>query len=333
MKNSHKLILLVLLSVLSILSGCRIQSSGYEKNEEINESVRKKLQTKLDDFLTFFTQKNARSIKSILSKKISNEANGFIDSILNIDILNKSSKVDIIDEFYVKNIPGTGSNMVSSEIEGHKYNFYFAVEGLTSYIYLISIKNKGYDGELMLSIVFNEENSDYKIQYIHFSPYKYNGNIGPYYSNLSNKLYNEGNISAAYFYTIFATLLSQPSRNSFHYVEEPTMRDIYNKVVTDFNSQYPMPIVVKELDTKPKIINIGPEINHSLLVNPICVLDYESRVVNSIDEISSEATNLNKILPKIFPGLDVVSDTIVYNVDYLNNDRNETVTLRKNTIN
>lgn len=313
--------LIIACSIL-FLSSCQVNVAGTDKNDEISQDVKSEISEQVDRIINSFKSQDVDDIASGFLNKESG-INTMLDTVFALKMINENTDIQVLDELYVKSTMLGTNEKVSSVIHDYKYNFFFTASNFRSYIVFLNLDNPGSDCNILMSLIFTERNNKWLQQYMHLSPYTYDGKLAPDFSDLAYEQHMNKNIVGAYFLSSYASYIALPAGVNFHYQKEREMKNLYDMVVKKFNDAYSFPILVKDIATKPLINSLTPLIALDKAI-PLPIIKYTSRVTDNESELQKEVDQLNAKMPTILPGLEAVADSIMYEVTYVENDNPKT---------
>ncbi len=255
MKNSLIIKIFFFLIILS-LQKCSIQTPEIVKNEYISVDVKEQIKKLNNKFFQGLKSRDFSTIKSLMADTILNmgiENNGFINTMSSVI---NTENYKVLDEFHIKNLaPGENTIIASGKADDNDYSLNFTPLNKETYISLLI--PTGANQDFLVTIVYGKYNNKWEINILLFGQLKIYKKNTPDYIKLARTSLNKSELFEALNYLSLAKLISHPANDFFIYDKEKEIGDLEISVRKGLNTQYPLPYLLENIQTHPRIIGFS----------------------------------------------------------------------------
>lgn len=314
-KNTQMMIRLLILNILTLivlLTGCKLNRNRTFINENIPEDIRTKI-TELDNRVIEALKRNdSKAIENVFSVKLIEEI-GYskIDSIFNITTQAvRDKKFKSKDQFYINNTNNNVPNTIFSGLtDDNDYIIHYTALNKNMFISLLLPEDT--NNEILITLIYGLYGNEWRLNIFHFGLYSiFNRNAIDYLKIAKQNFENDYLIDAAN-NLFLGTQCIKLADQLFQYVKEKEFGEFQKKLMQEINSTYQFPIEVVNVSTKPQIFNIYPqEITNEgyfPMVRYCTTIDLKDTV-----KLKTENIEIQKVINDIFKGIDKNKDYIFY---------------------
>jgi len=285
-----------------IFQNCHIKVGVYDvkKNETIYSEVRVQTHRLNDNFFKAVKTNNTVLLKEMILTELTEKNGKNIQKIINVlTPLLKSDSYRILDEYYIQNsTTGIMFHIGYSGSGDKEYMMNYIADNKEMYIALL-LPNK-LDNEILITAIYGKYGNDWKISAIQIGWYNALGKSPFDLYNLAKESYNKSYLIDAANFAYLANACLQPAGELLHYRKENEIKSFYEKVIKELKNKYQFPVVLGNIDSKPKIFNIYPETNQGLFP----VIRYLSTInLKDTAALKIENEKIKKEIGQVFPGL------------------------------
>jgi hypothetical protein len=299
--------------VASCFYSCQFSLSGEWKDDHINSSVRDEISKLNKQLMQDVKDDNVAAIKQMMSPILLDSAGTKIDTLINNTSHNVlGSDYKIINEFYTINIAPKATLTLSSD-NGGSDDYEIKYKGLNKHMYTSLFIPQTARGNAVVLVCYGKYDSGWKINVLYFGVRKVFNKTAPDYYKLARDEYDKGNLVNAAAMIGVAKQLASPLNDYFRYKNQDEMKDFYDKVITEGDKYYHLPITVN-ISTHPQIFSVYPQIFDQGEPEGIFpIVRYRSSIPQT-DTIAlkSEKDNIQKVIGSIFKGITTENDYILY---------------------
>lgn len=301
--------LLILLTVLTIQS-CKLGNSGIWKNDNIDKDTKEQIKVLNDKLFKAITTNNVNDIKLLMSEKLLEKGVSDLDKL--IHQISNSFKADsyrILDEYNVHNSTTGIGNTIPSGLSGDKdYTIHY--QALNKEMYVSLLIPNGLENEMLIMAIYGKYGNDWKINILQFGQYSLFSKIAPDYYKLAKESYDKSYLIDAVNNVGLAKLCLRPANQFFQYRKEKEINEFYDKIMKEVNSTYQFPLTLDNIESKPKVFRIFPE----MIDEGFFPMVYYLTNINLEDTIALEKENVQvkKEVSRIFPGIDQDKKFVFY---------------------
>lgn len=304
----HKTFLIIL--IVLILQGCNVGTSGTWKNENIEKEKREEIKSLNDKLFSSIMGNDIAGVKALMSDKLLEKSDKDLDKlILNISSSFKSNSYKIFDEYNVQNsTTGINNTLVSGNSKNNDYSINYLA--LNREIYVSLLLPNGLDNKLLITVVYGNYDDEWKINILHFGQYTLLNKTALDYYNLAKESYSKSYLIDAVNYISLSKQCLRPANEILKYKKEKEISDFYDKIINEANSKFTFPITLENIDTKPKIFRIFPQMTSE---GYFPMVYYLSNIdLRDIEALKIENHKVKKEVSRLFTGIDKDKKNIIY---------------------
>lgn len=301
--------LLIILTVLTFQS-CNLGTSGTWKNDNIDKNKREQIKKLNDKLFNAIINNDVAVVKTLMSDKLLEKAGNDLDVLINkvSNTLNADS-YRILDEYNVHcSTTGIG-NTLPSGVTGNN-DYFVSFQALNKEMYVSLLLPNGLDNELLITAIYGKYDSEWKINILQFGPYSLFGKTAPDYLNLAKSSYDKSYLIDAVNYISLSKQCLRPANDYFQYQKEKEINEFYDKVMKEVNSKFTFPLALENIDTKPKVFRIFPEMTSEGFFPMVYYLS--SINLNDTKALKIENEKVKKEVDRLFTGIDKDKKFVFY---------------------
>ena len=293
--------LLIILTVLTIQS-CNLSTSGTWKNDHIEKDTREQIKILNDKLFKAITSNDVTGVKALLSDKLLEKGTSDLDKIINqVSTSFKTDSYRILDEYDVHNSTAGIGNTLPSGISGDN-DYILNYQALNKEMYVSLLLPNGVPNELLITAIYGKYNNGWKINILQFGQYSLFGKTAPDYFKLAKSSYDKSYLIDAVNYIGLSKQCLRPANDFFQYQKNKEINDFYEKAMQEVNSKFTFPMTLENIDTKPKVFRIFPEmINEGFFPMVYYLSDINLKDTTAL-KIENE--KVKKEVDRLFTGID-----------------------------
>jgi hypothetical protein len=279
------------------------------KNDSINKDKRSQIKILNDKLFKGIMNNDVPALRLLMSDKMQIEDRE-LDKFIKLATTSfKSNDYKILDEYNIDNlVPGTTHLLPSGNSGDSVYLIsYSAVE---KEMYISLFVPAGLRNELVILAIYAMYENGWKLTTLQSGQYSIFEKNAPTYYNLAKSSYDKSYLINALNYISLAKQCLKPANSAMQYSRENEVNQYYDKILKEVKGKYSFPIVLDNIDSKPKIIGIYPEKTDKAF----CPMVYYQSSIKLSDTTNLRIEN-NKIkgeVSRIFFGIDKENEYIFY---------------------
>lgn len=299
----------LLITLIFVLPGCT-GLSGTWVNEHIEQDKRAQIKKLNDRLIDAIAHKNISGVKALMSDTLLKLSQTKVDTLIStISVAFEGSKYEVLDEYYTKNIIDKSVTSLSPG-NGRANDYVVAYQVFNKEMYVSLLLSKENKNKLLILVGYGKYGKEWKINFLQFGPYSIFGKTAPEYYHMAQEAYRKSNLINAVEYMIVAKNSLKPGNDYFQYKNEKEILAFYDAVLKEANATYKLPMELDNVASKPKIVNINPEITKEGCFPMI----YYITDVSFKDTVALKVENeaVKKEVKRIFQGIDQDKAYILY---------------------
>ncbi len=305
-----KQLLILLILAIAGLQSCDVGTSGTWKDENIDQSLKNKIETLDKKVLEAVTSNNPALIKTIMSQKLLEKSGDNIDQLIEkVGGVISSKDFRVLNQFHVKNTTTGIGNTVLSGISGdNDYIIHYQALNKEMFISLIIPKNEL--DELIITNIYGKYPDGWKLNILQFGQYKVNGQTATELYLKAKSEYDKGFLIDAANDMFLSLRVANPANSFWQYQKDDEMKKLYETVLADIQEKYSFPMTLDGVDSKPQIMNIFPygmQEGYFPMVEYITSIDLKDTVKTKV-----ENDQIHQSIGKVFKGLDKEKKYVFY---------------------
>ncbi|CAH0169478.1 MULTISPECIES: hypothetical protein [unclassified Pedobacter] len=298
----------LVVTLFLMFQGCKAGTSEILKNEKINQNTRAQLSALNNKLFKAIAGNDAATVKAMMSDKLLEKDEGNIEKLVKDASASLSAKnYSLLDEYHVKNsTTGVGNTLFSGLAGNNDYIIHYLALNKEMYVSLLLPG----DGELLITAIYGNYNNQWKINILYLGQYRLEKLIAPDYYKQALDSYNKSYLVDAANYLVLAQQCLKPGGEYFQYLKEKDINDLSEKVMKEVNAKYIFPLTLENIDTKPKVFRIYPQIMGEGIFP--CIL-YVTRIdLTDVVALKAENEKVRIEAAKLFNGIDKDKKAILY---------------------
>lgn len=305
MKN----ILLIFLVALTLQS-CNVGTSSSLKNERIHKEKREEIKILNDKLFKGIMNNDITGVKALMADKLIEKDGSEIEkSIKYINSSFKSGSYKILDEYYVTNSTTGLNNTLVSDVSGDN-GYVLNYQAMNDDMYVSLLLPTGINNDLLITVIYGKYNDQWKINILQFGQYSLFKKTAPDYYKLAQESYRRSYLIDAVNYITLANQCLNPANEIFKYKKEKEITDFYAKLIKEANTKYTLPMTIENIDTKPKIFRIFPQITNEGFFPMVYYLS--SIDLKDTKALKNENEKVKIEVSKLFKGIDKDKKNVFY---------------------
>lgn len=308
-KNMIQKTLLLILTVFT-LQGCNYGTSGTWKNENIDKDKKEQIKILNDKLFKAIISNDIAGVKSLMSDKLLEKGASDLDKLINqVSASFKSDSYRILDEYNVRNSTTGIGNTLPSGLSGEN-DYAVNYQALNKEMYVSLLLPNGLDNELLITAIYGNYDNQWKINILQFGQYSFFKKTAPDYYKLAKESYDKSYLIDAVNYVGLSKQCLKPANDFFQYQKEKDINEFYDKVMKEVNSKFKFPMTLDNVDTKPKVFRIYPEIiNEGFfpMVNYLTSINLRDTTA-----LKAENEKVKKEISQIFTGINKDKKFVFY---------------------
>lgn len=296
--------------LLFCMFSCKPNINKTYIGENIPKNVKSEIKALNDELFKAIQEKNTENIKELMSESLLEKSNEAIDSMLLL-LFSETENVNLYNiknDFYIENSTKNVSNTIFSGLSDD-YDYSFAYYALNEETYISMIIPETSVNELLIVCFYGKYKNEWKINILQFGLYSIQKlNTIDYYKQAKEQ-YTKGNlIDAAN--SMFLSMQCLKPTNYMQYVLESEIIDFNKTVLNEINQKYVLPYEIKDVNTKPVIINISPmQVDKGIFP----LIEYKTNIpITDTVKLKIENDEIHKIIGNIFYGIDKDKKFLLY---------------------
>jgi len=306
MKKTFTFTLLVIL----LFAGCT--NIGSSKDDTIQPDIKLEINALKSKLIDALHSGNVERLEDLCSDQfVEKYPNLFKEIQEKIPPSIKNRSFISTSQFYTKNF-AMGQNCIVQSGKGeHDFRI--------SYVSLMeeSIVITGYFEtpvyQINLLAVYSKSGTNWEIYHLYLgNRFILNKDVYDYYIEAKKHLKNDHFLDAALNVLKIESLLS-PAEDLWHYTKEKEIKQFCEKVKADYKKKFILPTVCKTISTKPTIYNVNVQEYDEKKLLPM--IEYVTQLnINDSVAIEKESKLVHASIGKMFPGLDLNNESIIYRI-------------------
>lgn len=306
MKRAYLLIILT----VELFQSCNFNTSGTWKNDSIDENKRQQIKLLNDKLFKAIASNNPAGIKALFSDSLIKQSGANLENLIKqVSGLLKSDQYRVLDEYDVHNIKANSPTTVPSGVSGDK-DYIIGYTALNQETYVSLLLPVNVENELLITAIYGNYDNQWKINVLHFGDYSLFKKTAPDFYKLARESYGKSYLIDALNYISLAKNLLRPANDYFHYQKEKDILDFHDKVLKEANTKFALPLTLDNIDTKPKIFGISPEMIEDGLYPMVSYLTEIN--LKDVVNLKKENEKVKKEAGRIFSGIDKDKKYVLY---------------------
>jgi hypothetical protein len=308
--------LLLLLTACTFNAGDNSKSSSFttKRNGGIHENLRIEMMAKNDILISSIAANNVEELNKLSSNLLLGDNPEEFGGIIEMaSELIQVEEYSVLSEYYTESTPSEIEISIESKTGNDKdtnaFNLKYSSPNRESYVSLL-LSDAGH-GVRMITAIYSKYESEWKIDYLHFSNFSLYGRTAPEYYYASEEAYIDDNLLGAFTLAMLSKSSVQPGGEIFSYEIQMDMDDYYEDILNEVGEEYPFPITLDQLSTHPDLIGISIIPMEGYQYIPMISYITKNDITNE-DAIHDECDEFNAAIHQILPGFTWQFNQVLY---------------------
>lgn len=301
-----------MMCMLFIVQSCSIgqSKSGVWQNEKIDAGIKTTITALNNEVYKGICENNYSALEKIFSDSLRAVISPEFSKkfMPNMQRVMKDRKYRIFDEFYIRNAKTQDTVRISSGKGDSAWSmkFYSPIKEM----YISMLIAGGPLDEVMLTLIYIHTNGKWTLHNVMGEDYSLNGKNEIQQYHYAQALQKNGSLIDAVNVMSLARHCGAPGGMNFRYTKDNDINQFSEALTNEAKTKYPFPYAVKELQSKPLVVNVHYEVMDSSMV-PMII--YQSSVsVYDTAALKTENDAMQKNIGSIFPGMDKNNNALIY---------------------
>ena len=303
-------ILMVALTVLA-LQGCKLGTVKMWKNDNIESKKKEQIRILNDKLFAAIISNDIAGIKALSSEKLLEKVGNDLGELINqVSTSFHSESYRILDEYNVHNSKKNMNTTLPSGLSNDN-DYVLKYQALNKETYVSLLLPTGLDNDLLIIVIYGNYNNQWKINHLQFGQYSLFGKTAPDYYKLAKENYEKLYLIDAVNYIGLSQQCLRPAANElFKYRKEKDIIEFYEKVMKEINSKFTFPLTLDNIDSKPKIFRIYPEMIDEGFFPMVLYLSEINLKDTTLLRLENEKVKIE--VSKLFTGIDKDKKFVFY---------------------
>lgn len=246
------------LLALVLLAACN--SFETYQDENISQSMRDDIAVLDQKIIDAVVSNDVDLILTLSSEDLlSEKKDSLVNLITQVSPFIKSNEYEILNQYYITNFSrGNDCNIQSGTDSTKDYRLVFTASNRETFVSLLKLKDE-YNG-ILLSIIYGKYDDEWKINIMYFGLYSIHGKTANDYLTSAREKYDKGLLMDAFLDMMICMEIIYPGGDYLLYLSETEMHKFTNKIIDGIEETMSFPLPLEELETKPQIVSIYPQI-------------------------------------------------------------------------
>ena len=217
-----------------------------------------------------------------------------IDNVIDTD------EYEILDQYYVKNTNTGMMNIVGPESKGIN-DYFIKYQAINKEMFTSLLVVSVEESEFILANIYGKYSGEWKLNILNFGQYKMYGETAPEIYISAREKYKDGSLINALLEMMLCSALANPVGKYWEYKNDKEMKDFFEQITNELDSQFSFPLTITSVFTKPQILSI---VNQPIDEGIFTLVNYQTSI-DLKDTVNTRIEN-NKIhseIENIFPGI------------------------------
>ena len=303
--------LLFILTVL-VFQSCNLGASKTWKGDSIDKEKREQIKILNDKLFQAIIRNDVNGVRNLMSDKLLEVVNADFDKLINqVSSSFKSESYRILDEYMVQNSKTDIRNtLLSGNLNDDDY--VLSYQALNKEMYVSLLVPNGLDNELLFTVIYGNYDNQWKINIIQFGQYSFFRKSAPAYYTLAKDCYKKAYLIDAITNIELAKQCLRPSNDFFQYRNEKEINEFYDDIMKEANSKYSFPMALEQVDTKPEVFRIFPEMGKDAFFPMVLYLS-DINLKDTV-RLKVEYEKVKKEVNRIFTGINKDKKFVFYRI-------------------
>jgi len=300
----------ILILMALFFQGCRLGQGNIYKNVNIPANIRDEINALDIKLFQSLKGNDYQGLTNIMSDEMNAKSVGKFKNLVfpQYHYALSGKSFSQFDEFYLRSFFVNKHTLTTSGSGENSYEFIFPVTKMETDISLLLIGDS--ITQYLLTAAYGKSKGVWKLDYINLELYSLFGKSAPGLYDQAKYLYENHYLLDAANTMMLCNRCSRPADTFFRYEISGEMKDFFDRIAAETNKKYPMPMTLENINTKPSLFKIYPQ----LFMKKVCPeIRYLSHI--SMDDtlaLKKENLEVQKSAGELFYGLKKNNSFIVY---------------------
>lgn len=293
-----------------LFQSCGSGVSGTWTNEHIDKNKQEQIKVLNDKLFKAIINNDAAGVKALMSDQLIENAGADLDKLINqASTAFKADKYRILEAYNIQNSSPNMMNTLPSDASGDN-DHVISFQAMNKEMYVSLLLPEGMNNELLITAIYGNYNNEWKLNILQFGQYSLFKKTAPDYYKLAKESYGQSYLIDAVNYISLSKQCLRPANNTFQYLKEKEINEFYEQLMKEVNTKYTFPMTLENIDTKPKIFRIFPEmINEGFFP----MVYYVSEInLKDTTALKIENNKVKKEVGRLFTGIDKNKKFVFY---------------------
>ena len=300
----------VIILAIFVLQGCSFGTSGTWENDNIEKDKKEQIKILNDNLFKAIINNDVAGIKALMSDKLLEKGINDLDKLIHeVNASLKSSGYRVLDEYNVHNSTTEINNTLSPGISGDN-DYVINYQAVNKEMYISLLLPTGLENELLVTVIYGNYGNQWKINILQFGQYSVLKKSAPDYYKLAKESYDKSYLIDAVNYISLSKQCLRPANDFFKYQKEKDINEFYDKVMEQVNTKFIFPMTLNNVDSKPKVFRIYPQMMNEGLFPMVRYLTSIS--LKDTVALKIENEKIKKEVNQIFTGINKDKKFVFY---------------------
>ena len=300
---------ILLLFTFIVFQNCELGGSVFLKNDSIDKNIKEQINNLDNQLFKAIKTNNPDLIRGLMSDSLLKKGGQVIDILLNqVSASIKLESYKILDEYYIKNTAKNMFNSIPSGLSAEN-GYILNLKTPSKEKYVALLLSNELDNGILITTIYGKYDDNWKIDILQIGEYNFLGK-GPFdLYDMAKQSYDKGYLMDAADFIFLSNACIEPAAAYLQYNNESEIKSFCQKVIKEMKEKYAFPLTLEQVNTKPKVFNIYPEVKHGFFP----VIQYISSInLKDTAALKIENEKIKKEIGQIFQGLDKDKNHIYY---------------------
>ncbi|MBK5721253.1 hypothetical protein JGH11_10260 [Dysgonomonas sp. Marseille-P4677] len=315
----------ILIFISALFYACN-NAGGFMiwRGNNIEEQTRDEIRKLNGNLVHALNNKDVKGVRALLSKDLNKLLKNNLDSI--VYGVGNSFNLDsyrVLDEYYIRNTTAGLQNTIPAAITDDM-NYTISYKAMNKYAYISLLVPTSDTNELLIFAIYGKDDDEWKINILHFGQYSLSQKTAHDYYAEAKEFYDKSYLIDAANSISLGMKCLRPAKDFIIYEKDKEIKDFENKLTSEINNTYKMPVILDKIDTKPQVFNIyTQEIDEGFFP-----MVYYLSTINISDTaaLKKENIKIRNIIGDYFTGIDKDKKYVFYKAFNEIPDGNKTLT-------
>ena len=280
------------------------------KNEHINKETKEQIRSLTDKLFDAILTNDIGIIQAMFATQVLETQGEEMEKLVaRMHSSFQAQSYRMLDEYHVQNAATEAIYSVGPGIPGdNDYLIHYLPPHPETFVALL-IPN-GLDSDFLITAIYAKHDDQWKLDVLQFGQYGLFNKNAPRYYDTAKEYHDKGYLIDALNNMELNQLCLRPAGELWEYQKHQEMMEFYEKLKNEFNTKFPLPLTLDNIESKPQIFRI-----HAGILNdgfsPM-VLYLTSIPLDNTAALEAENENVKVEVNRIFTGINVGKKYVFY---------------------